>query len=99
MHISEKEIHRRMTYGNLSAILEQNALSKSVMIMTAHYGNWEWTLAFALFSPENYPSNPIYKRLRNSHFDKLTYKLRAKYGAKLIEKNDSLASIDLEGKI
>ena len=90
MHVSEKEIHRRMTYGNLPAILEQNALSKSVMIMTAHYGNWEWTLAFALFSPENYPSNPIYKRLRNSHFDKLTYQLRSKYGAKLIEKKDLL---------
>ena len=90
MHISEKEILRRMTFGNLKEILEQNAKKKSVMIMTAHYGNWEWTLAFALFSPETYPSNPIYKRLRNERFDKLIYKLRARYGAKLIEKNDLL---------
>jgi KDO2-lipid IV(A) lauroyltransferase len=90
MHISEKEILRRMTFGNLKEILEQNAKKKSVMIMTAHYGNWEWTLAFALFSPETYPSNPIYKRLRNEKFDKLIHKLRARYGAKLIEKNDLL---------
>jgi KDO2-lipid IV(A) lauroyltransferase len=88
MHISEKEIHRRMTFGNLKEILEQNAKNKSVMIMTAHYGNWEWTLAFSLFSPENYPSNPIYKRLRNSRFDKLMHQLRSRYGARLIEKND-----------
>jgi len=74
MHISEKEILRRMTFGNLKEILEQNAKKKSVMIMTAHYGNWEWTLAFALFSHETYPSNPIYKRLRNERFDKLIYK-------------------------
>jgi KDO2-lipid IV(A) lauroyltransferase len=90
MHISEKEILRRMTFGNLKEILEQKAKKKSVMIMTAHYGNWEWTLAFALFSPETYPSNPIYKRLRNEKFDKLIHKLRARYGAKLIEKNDLL---------
>ena len=90
MHISEKEIHRRMTFGNLEQILEQNAKNKSVMIMTAHYGNWEWTLAFSLFSPEDYPSNPIYKRLRNGRFDKMIHQLRARYGAKLIEKNDLL---------
>jgi len=90
MHISEKEILRRMTFGNLTQILEQNAKKKSVMIMTAHYGNWEWTLAFMLFSPESYPSNPIYKRLRNEKFDKLIHQLRARFGAKLIEKNDLL---------
>lgn len=90
MHIGEKEILSRMTFGNLEGILEQNKLDKSVMIMTAHYGNWEWTLAFKLFSQENYPSNPIYKRLRNSRFDKLIHQLRSKFGADLIEKNDLL---------
>jgi len=90
MHISEKEIHQRMTFGNLNQILEQNARNKSVMIMTAHYGNWEWTLAFALFAPEEYPSNPIYKRLRNDRFDKMIHKLRSRYGANLIEKKELL---------
>jgi len=93
MHISEKEIRRRMTFGNLEAILEQNARNKSVMIMTAHYGNWEWTLAFSLFSPEVYPSNPIYKKLRNEKFDTLIHQLRARYGAKLIEKRDLLRTM------
>jgi len=88
MHISEQEIHKRMTFGNLNGILEQNAKNKSVMIMTAHNGNWEWTLAFSMFSPESYPSNPIYKRLRNEQFDKLMYQLRSRYGADLIEKKD-----------
>jgi len=90
MHISEKEIRRRMTFGNIEAILEQNAKNKSVMIMTAHYGNWEWTLAFPKFLPESYPSNPIYKQLRNKQFDKLIYKLRARFGALLVEKRDLL---------
>ena len=90
MHIGEKEIESRMTYGNLQAILDQNDLNKSVMIMTAHYGNWEWLLGFSLYLPDNYPSNPIYKRLRNDQFDKLFYQLRCRYGAKIIEKKELL---------
>jgi len=90
MHIGEKEIESRMTYGNLQAILDQNDLNKSVMIMTAHYGNWEWLLGFSLYLPENYPSNPIYKRLRNDQFDKLFYQLRCRHGAKIIEKKELL---------
>jgi len=90
MHIGEKEMRRRMTYGNVAAILEQYANSKSVMIMTAHYANWEWTLGFPLFMPENQASNPIYKQQRNKRIDKLMYSLRAKYGAELIEKKELL---------
>jgi Kdo2-lipid IVA lauroyltransferase/acyltransferase len=90
MHIGEKEMRKRMTYGNVESIIEQYALNKSVMIMTAHYGNWEWTLGFPLFMTGDHRSNPIYKRLRNKRFDKLIYSLRAKYGAELIEKRDLL---------
>ena len=90
MHIGEKEVRSRMTYENTEAILEQYANNKSVMIMTAHYGNWEWTLAFSLFLPGDHSSNPIYKQQRNKRFDKLMYSLRAKYGAKLIEKKELL---------
>ena len=90
MHISEQEIRNKMTYGNVKEIIEQHDKNKSVMIMTSHYGNWEWTLAFSLFLPENRHSNPIYKRLRNKPFDSLMYQLRSRYGAKLIEKTDLL---------
>jgi len=90
MHIGEKEISHRMTYSNIEGILEQYGKGKSVMIMTAHYGNWEWTLGFPLFMPGAYASNPIYKQLKNKGFDKLIYSLRSKHGAELIEKKDLL---------
>lgn len=90
MHMSEGELKRRMTYGNIEGILEQYAVGKSVMIMTAHYGNWEWTLAFPLFMPENQSSNPIYKKQTSKNFDNLMFSLRSKFGAELIEKNELL---------
>jgi len=90
MHIGEFEIRRRMTYGNVDSILEQYAVGKSVMVMTAHYGNWEWTLGFPLSMPGSYTSNPIYKQQYNKRVNRLMYDLRAKYGAELIEKKELL---------
>jgi len=90
MHFSESEMRRRMTYGNVEGILEQYARGKSVMIMTAHYGNWEWTLGFPLFMPAEQASNPIYMKQTSQHFDKLMYSLRSKFGAELIEKKELL---------
>ena len=93
MHLSKAEITRRMTYGNVQGILDQYDMGKSVMIMTSHYGNWEWTLAFSQFLPAESPANPIYKKLSNQKFDKFIYQLRSKFGAKLIEKKDLLKTM------
>ena len=90
IHFSEAEIKRRMSYGNVEGILEQYSLGKSVMIMTAHYGNWEWTLGFPLFMPGLQSSNPIYMKQSSRNFDKLMYTLRSKFGAELIEKKELL---------
>jgi Kdo2-lipid IVA lauroyltransferase/acyltransferase len=90
MHISERDIKRRMTYGNVEGILEQYANGKSVMIMTAHFGNWEWTLGFPLFMPENQHSNPIYKQQKNKEIDKFMHSIRSRFGAELIEKKELL---------
>ncbi len=89
MHFGHKEHRRRMMYGNVDGIMEQYARGKSVMLMTAHYANWEWMLNF----PEVFPAADhhvfqIYKRLRNKNFDKLIYDLRSGYGGRNVEKKD-----------
>ena len=93
IHMGKEEIRRRMTYGNVDEIIAQYAKGKSVMLMTAHYGNWEWLLNL----PESFPAEnkvyQIYKQLRNEKFDKLIYSLRSKYGGNNIEKRELLRSM------
>ena len=79
-----------MTYGNLEEIFAQHSIGKSVMIMTAHYGNWEWTLAYPLVLPQNYTSNPIYQKQTNKKFDVLINAMRSRFGANLIERKELL---------
>lgn len=93
MHMGKKEMGRRMTYSNVNEILAQYANNKSVMIMTAHYGNWEWTLGFPLAMPGNHASNPIYKKQKNVRVNRLIYNLRSKFGAHLLEKKELLRAM------
>lgn len=90
MHLTEKEIRRRMTYGNLDAVKEQYAKGKSVILISAHYGNWEWSSAFPLVLHEDVEISLIYKELTNNKFDKLVLKLRSKFGGIPIETKELL---------
>jgi KDO2-lipid IV(A) lauroyltransferase len=44
--MSEAEVRKRFDLGNIDLITQQYALGKSVLNMTAHYGNWEWRSIF-----------------------------------------------------
>lgn len=93
MHISKKEMLKRMNFSNIDIILEQYEKGKSCMLMTAHYGNWEWASGLSLLLPDENPSFNIYKRLKNKNFDALMCELRAKCNGRNVEKNDLLRTM------
>ena len=93
MHMSKSEILRRFDFTNPELILEQYSKGKSVLIMTAHYGNWEWASALSLVLPKDKILYGIYKKLRDKNFDKLMYDLRLKFTGKNIESKDLFRSM------
>ena len=88
LHAPKKEMKKRMAFENLDLLIEQARLGKSSMIMTGHYCNWEWTSVICLHLPADLPACPVYKELRDKHFDGLMLRLRNRYGAIGIEKNN-----------
>jgi len=92
-HISKDEIKRRFKFVNIDVILKQFETSQGVMIMTAHYGNWEWGVNFPLFTYEEITSCQIYKKLSNKTFDSFMFRLRAKFGGMNVEKQDLLRTM------
>ena len=93
MHMSEKEVLKRMDSGNINLILEQYAKGKSVMLMTAHYGNWEWASVFALLLPEDMPIFNVYKRLNNKKFDSFMLEIRTKFKGNSVEIHNLLRTM------
>ncbi len=61
---------------------------KSLVLVMGHFGNWEWggnTFAISL----QHQLYVIYHPLQNRHFDALTYKMRSRFGSKLLAMQDT----------
>jgi Lauroyl/myristoyl acyltransferase len=93
MHISDKEMSRRMTYSNEREILEQLDNGKSIYLMTAHYGNWEWFSSFSLVVSGKYWVTQVYKKQKSKNFNDFMLSLRSKFHTVNIEKKQSLRSM------
>lgn len=62
--------------------------NRSFILVMGHLGNWEW--AGNTFSMEcKHQLYVIYHPLRNKHFDGLMYRMRTRFGTKLIAMKDT----------
>lgn len=82
LSINEEDIKARYKFTNIELIKGLEQKEKSIILMCAHYGSWEWI--FILQRYLNHKGYAIYKRLANKYFDRLVRKIRAKYDTHLI---------------
>lgn len=91
MTISESEIKKRYQFKNLDLIHDLEKKNKSIILMCAHYGSWEWI--FILQTYVNHKGYAVYKRISNKHFDKLIKRIRAKYNSYLITTKETIPTL------
>ena len=100
--ISKEEMSRRMKILNYEPLLKHYDENKSVLLITSHYGNWEWTSSFSMYLPADKPMYQVYKQLKNKFFDRLIYNLRIRFGSVNVEVSelfDVLSSLKQQGKM
>ncbi len=88
MTITEAEMKKRFTFTNVDLLIDIESQNKSIALMCAHYGSWEWI--FILQTYVGTKGYAIYKRLENKYFDKLVKRIRAKYNSHLITTKESI---------
>ena len=96
MTISEAEMKKRMVFSNIEEIHKMEKLNKSIVLMCAHYGSWEWI--FIVQKYVNHKGYAIYKRLANKYFDRLVKRIRAKYDSYLITTKETIPTLIKEKK-
>ena len=89
--ISEYEIKKRFKFKSLDIIQNQLDKDKSVALMCAHYGSWEWI--FILQSYIDVKGYAVYKQLKNPYFDRLVKKIRAKYNSYLVTTKETVPTL------
>lgn len=96
MTISRASMLKRYKFTNLELIHDLEKKNKSIMLMCAHYGSWEWV--FILQSQINYKGYAVYKKLANKYFDKLVKNIRAKYDSHLITTKETYSILNASQK-
>lgn len=91
MTISEAEMKKRFTFTNVELMQDIENQGRSVVLMCAHYGSWEWI--FILQTYVKSKGHAIYKRLANKYFDKLIKRIRAKYNSHLITTKETITTL------
>jgi Kdo2-lipid IVA lauroyltransferase/acyltransferase len=87
-NISEQELRRRFKYRNPELLYELYNKGLYCVVVTAHYGNWEWLSISNAYPP--YRTMSLYKPLSNKYIDRLFYKMRTRFGSELIPMNSLL---------
>ena len=81
--ITEQELKQRVTYSNLNLIKEYHKKKQSVIVATAHYGNWEYAaLSMAVYFPHTCMG--VYHPLKNKFFNQKLIESRGKFGLNLV---------------
>ncbi len=94
LHISDRQMKRRMTFGNVEAMDDVLAEGRDVVIYFSHSGNWEWATSVRMHSrfadSDRIVFSQIYRPLRNAAFDKLMLHLRGRFHTRCIAKYTAL---------
>ncbi|MFH1001344.1 MAG: lysophospholipid acyltransferase family protein [Bacteroidota bacterium] len=83
LFLNSNQIKKRYKFRNLEILEDLYKNNRSVMLVTGHYGNWEWMISLPLHNNQ-FDTLIAYRPLHNPFFDKFIYKVRIKFGAKLI---------------
>ncbi len=89
--ISKSHINKRFKVKNIELIQKYYDQNKSIILYTAHQGNWEWVSFLPLFVP--YKFTAFYQPLSNRYFDELMKLIRERFGTICIESNKGYRSI------
>lgn len=87
-----ERVEKMVDYESCKNIItDQYNKNKHVIIVTAHYNNWEFYLTLPILSQHKVLG--IYKPLNDSFYDKLFFKMREKFGAFPITMSDAFRTV------
>lgn len=90
--ISKKEISKRYQYKNIEVLQNYYDRKTSLVIMAAHYANWEWVVNVNNFVP--YEGYAAFQKITNKYFDHWMKSSRSKFGAYFIPTKEYIKLMD-----
>ena len=87
--ITDSSLKKKVMFNNIEVFNKYAKQNQSVVLAVSHYGNWEWgVLGISLNAQQKMMG--VYKKLSSDFFNYFINKTRRKFGAELIEMNQTL---------
>ncbi len=88
LNMDKKQVNRHFKFENVEIFDDYYRQGRSIVLISGHYGNWEWMVDFPSKVP--YKTLAIYKPLQDEKFDHLIREIREKYasGSEMVAMND-----------
>ncbi|GBD07199.1 Lipid A biosynthesis lauroyltransferase [bacterium HR21] len=85
--LSETELAERITFDNPELFAECAARGRGMLLLSAHYGNWEWLACAAglAMRPLGVPVTVLVKRQSNPAADRWLNRYRTRWGNQVVE--------------
>ena len=100
--MSESDIKNRMQFVNFESAIRHYEEGRCVMLLSSHFGSWEWNSSLSLHLPKDKTIHPIYKKQSGNVSDRIINKIRRNFGAEVIEMKNLLRvmiTMRKEGKL
>jgi len=91
IHMSPKRILKHMRFKNPEVIEELYRKNKGVILVSGHYGNWEWIISLQMLV--SHKTLAIYKQLNNKYFNRMYINIRSRYGMTPVKMNSILREL------
>ena len=91
MHMSPRKILKHNRFKNPEVIEDLYKKNKGVILVSGHYGNWEWIISLQMLV--SYKTLAIYKQLNNKYFDRMYINIRSRYGMTPVPMNRILREL------
>ena len=91
MHMSPRKILKHNRFKNPEVIEDLYKKNKGVILVTGHYGNWEWLISLQMLV--SHKTLAIYKQLNNKYFDRMYINTRSRYGMTPVPMNRILREL------
>jgi KDO2-lipid IV(A) lauroyltransferase len=88
--MTEADMRAHVQIVNLEVARRYLDAGQSVMLVTSHLGNWEWLL-HGVTLQLGYPVDAAYKPLHDQWAERLMFRIRSRFGARLVPAKELLA--------
>ncbi len=90
MNLSKKTFKKKYNVINIE-VLHEIEKKKSILIVCAHYANWEWNVSLSNYSDSK--GYAVYQKISNPYFDRLIRKIRARHNTNLISQRETAKTV------